>query len=124
LETRTERVEMRIWIGFLMLIWGSMGCGADAPVQKIEKIPENAVVIDVRTPQEFQAGHIKNAINIPYEVIGFKIKQVTEEKDKDILLYCRSGRRSGIALTTLHKMGYTHARNMGGYEAFKQQLGE
>ncbi len=124
METRTERVEMRIWIGFLMLIWGSMGCGADAPVQKIEKIPENAVVIDVRTPQEFQAGHIKNAINIPYEVIGFKIKQVTEEKDKDILLYCRSGRRSGIALTTLHKMGYTHAQNMGGYEAFKQQLGE
>ncbi len=115
---------MRLWIGFLMMIWGSMGCGADAPVQKMEKIPENAIVIDVRTPQEFQAGHIKNAINIPYEVIGFKIKQVTEEKDKDILLYCRSGRRSGIALTTLHKMGYTHVQNMGGYEAFKQQLGE
>jgi len=113
---------MRILIGFLIMILASMGC--DAPVHKIKTIPENAIVIDVRTPQEFQSGHIKNAINIPYEVIGFKMKDVTEEKDREVLLYCRTGRRSGIALETLKKLGYTHAKNVGGYETFKKQLGQ
>jgi phage shock protein E len=121
-EKRRERFDMKILIGLLVMILGSMGC--DAPVHKIEKISEDAIVIDVRTPQEFQSGHIKNAINIPYDVIGFKMKDVTEEKDREVLLYCRSGRRSGIALETLNKLGYTHAKNMGGYEAFKKQLGQ
>lgn len=110
------------WV--LLLFLGNMGCGENASVHKVEKIPENALVIDVRTPQEFQSGHIQNAINIPYEVIGFKIKNITDDKDKEILLYCRSGRRSGIALATLNKLGYTQAKNVGGYEAFKKQLGE
>ena len=114
----------RVFTWVLLLCLGNIGCGENASVQKVKKIPENALVIDVRTPQEFQSGHIKNAINIPYEVIGFKIKEITDKKDQEILLYCRSGRRSGIALTTLNKLGYTHAQNVGGYEAFKKQLGE
>ena len=115
---------MRILLGIMLVIWSSLGCGTDAPIHKVEKLSENAIVIDVRTAQEFQAGHIKNAINIPYEVIGFKIKRVTEEKDREVLVYCRSGRRSGIALETLNKLGYTNAKNVGGYEAFKKQLGQ
>lgn len=115
---------MRILMGFLLIALGYFGCGTGEPIHKVEKLSENAIVIDVRTPQEFQAGHIKNAINIPYQVIGRKIKQVIEEKDREVILYCRSGRRSGIALETLTKLGYTNAKNVGGYEAFKKRLGQ
>lgn len=115
---------MRILLGLMLVIWSGLGCGADAPIHKVETLSEDALIIDVRTPQEFQSGHIKNAINIPYEVIGRKIKQVAEKKDQEVILYCRSGRRSGIALKTLTKLGYANAKNVGGYEAFKKQLGQ
>lgn len=115
---------MRTLLGLMLVIWSGLGCGTDTPIHKIEKVSENAIVIDVRTTQEFQSGHIKGAINIPYEVIGRKIKQVTEKKDQEVILYCRSGRRSGIALKTLTKLGYANAKNVGGYEAFKKQLGQ
>ena len=115
---------MKLFIGLLVIVLGSVGCGGDAPVHKVEKVSENALIIDVRTPQEFQAGHVKGAINIPHHVIGSKIQDVTGEKDREVLLYCRSGRRSGIALEALTKLGYTNAKNVGGYEAFKKQLGQ
>lgn len=83
-----------------------------------------ALVIDVRTPEEFQSGHINGAVNIPYDVIGRKIADVTTDKNKDIIVYCRTGRRSGIALKTLTDMGYQKVENAGGYEAFKRQLGQ
>jgi hypothetical protein len=56
------------FIGLCLAILWSVGCGPDAPIHKVEKLSENAIIIDVRTPQEFQSGHIKNAINIPHEV--------------------------------------------------------
>lgn len=111
---------MKKVIGFLLAVF--LGCGSSA--QKIEKISEDAIIIDVRTAQEFKSGHIKDALNIPYEVIGSKIEAITKDKDSEIVLYCRSGRRSGIALETLKKMGYTQAINAGGYETFRKQLGQ
>ncbi|MBW1848175.1 MAG: rhodanese-like domain-containing protein [Deltaproteobacteria bacterium] len=73
--------------------------------------------IDVRTKEEFQSGHVKGAINIPYDQIGKFIGRVADEKDERIILYCRSGRRSGIAKKTLEKSGYTNVINEGGYSA-------
>ncbi|AFU18211.1 rhodanese-like domain-containing protein [Actinobacillus suis] len=74
------------------------------------------VWIDVRTAEEFAAGHIEGAINIPVEQIGAKIHQLTEDKDAPIHLYCRSGRRADIALTELQKLGYRQVTNHGGYQ--------
>lgn len=115
---------MKFIIGLFVIVLGHVGCGGDAPVHKVETLSEHALIIDVRTPQEFQSGHVRGAINIPHTVIGLKMKGVTEEKDREILLYCHSGRRSGMALETLTKLGYTQAKNVGGYEAFKKQLGQ
>ena len=84
--------------------------------------PIAEIVIDVRTSVEYDSGHIENAINIPYDVIKDKINEITEDKDTLIKLYCRSGRRSGIAKDVLDKLGYKNVTNEGGYEEFKKTL--
>ncbi len=81
------------------------------------------LIIDVRTPGEFASGHIRDAINIPYDVIGSRIAEYATRKDQEIVLYCRSGRRSGVALETLNKMGYTRAVNAGGFAELRKKLG-
>ncbi len=74
-----------------------------------------ALVIDVRTPDEFAAGHIEGALNIPYDRIGKDIRTVKGlQKDQPVLLYCRSGRRSAIAKAALEKEGYRQVLDGGG----------
>ena len=107
-----------------MALLFSAGCGPDAPIYEVENLSPNALIIDVRTPSEYTSGHIDKAINIPYDVIGFKINAVTSEKDREVLLYCQSGRRSGIALKTLKDLGYRNAKNAGGYDALRKKLGQ
>lgn len=77
------------------------------------------VWIDVRTPEEYQAGHVQNAENLPLQDIAKLITAKNYDKDDTILLYCRSGRRSGLAQKTLQDMGYHKAQNAGGFEALK-----
>lgn len=75
--------------------------------------------IDVRSADEFQAGHLKDALNIPHTEIAARIHEVTQDKNAEIELYCRSGRRSGLAEAELKKLGFTKVHNAGGYEALK-----
>lgn len=75
--------------------------------------------IDVRSAEEFQAGHLEGAVNIVHTDIAAKIGAVTQDKTAEIQLYCRSGRRSGLAEAELKKLGYTNVHNAGGYEALK-----
>jgi len=83
--------------------------------------PANRVWIDVRTADEFNAGHLEGAAHIPYEEIAARISEVTSDRDATIHLYCRSGNRSGIAQQILQAMGFTNAVNEGGYEMLLQQ---
>lgn len=78
--------------------------------------------IDVRADNEFEDGHIKGAINIDYNMIRYKIKKVTKDKEAEIHLYCKSGYRAGKALETLKAMGYTKVTNDGKYEEIKARL--
>ena len=71
--------------------------------------------IDVRTAAEYSKGHLAGAINIPHQQIAEKIHAVTGDKQADIRVYCRSGRRSGVAKDTLKRLGYTRVTNEGGY---------
>lgn len=77
---------------------------------------DSLLVIDVRTPGEFAQGHVAGALNIPYDEIAGRIAAVAPDKNRHIVLYCRSGRRSGIALQTLQSLGYQHVENAGAYE--------
>ncbi len=82
----------------------------------------DAIIIDVRTVQEFNAGHINGAINIPYDIIAEKIGEVTTDKDKKIIVYCRSGRRSEVAKNILEKMGYRNVENGGSLGDMKKMF--
>ena len=80
------------------------------------EVMANVYWIDVRTTEEFNAGHIEGSVHIPYEEIAQRIAEVTSDKNASIHLYCRTGRRSGIAQETLQALGFTKAVNEGGYE--------
>ena len=72
------------------------------------------IILDVRRADEFAAGHIPNAINIPNESIGTSEIAELSDKDQLIMVYCRSGRRSKEAAEKLVKLGYTNIVEFGG----------
>jgi phage shock protein E len=80
------------------------------------------VVIDVRTEQEFQAGHIQGALLIPHDQIAQKIANAKISKDDHVVLYCRSGRRSGMALDTLKGLGFSNVENYGSLEQAQKRV--
>jgi len=82
-----------------------------------DKIAAGAMVVDVRTPEEFAEGHLTNAVNIPFEQVAEEFAKRGIAKDAPVVLYCRSGRRSGIAIEALVAAGYTQTHNAGGYQS-------
>ena len=75
---------------------------------------EGYIILDVRTKEEYDQGHIPGAIVISHEEIEEKAEEVLTDKDQLILVYCRSGRRSKIAAEALVELGYTNIKEFGG----------
>lgn len=75
---------------------------------------EDYILLDVREQDEFDEGHIPGAILLPYTEIDEKAEKILPDKDKLILVYCRSGRRSKIASEKLSKLGYANVKEFGG----------
>ena len=80
------------------------------------------IILDVRRPDEFAAGHIPNAINVPNESIGTDEIPEMPNKDQLITVYCRSGRRSKEASEKLVKLGYTNIVEFGGILDWKGEI--
>lgn len=83
------------------------------------------IVIDVRTPDEIaQTGAIENSINIDFKASDFKEKISALDKDKEYILFCKSGNRSGQASKIMAEMGFSNINNLNnaGYEEFSQAL--
>ena len=80
------------------------------------------IILDVRRPDEFAAGHIPNAINVPNETIGTAEISELPNKDQLIMVYCRSGRRSKEAAEKLVKLGYTNIVEFGGILDWKGEI--
>ena len=79
------------------------------------RIDAGALLIDVRSAKEFESGHLVGAINIEYTEID-AIADAISEPDQSVVVYCRSGRRSGIAMEALNKRGYSNVYNGLGYK--------
>ena len=91
---------------------------AATAVQTATQQPARAqgVWIDVRSPEEFNEGHLQGAVNVPHEQIASQIARISPDKNAPVNLYCRSGRRAEVALQALQKLGYTRVTNHGGYQ--------
>lgn len=97
-----------------------VGCDTKKETIKPSSLTEileknNYMIVDVRTPEEYDEEHIKGAINIPYDKIDEKVEL---DKDKQILVYCRSGQRSRIAYNTLKRLGYD-VYDLGAYKSIR-----
>ena len=86
----------------------------------MKNILESATVIDVRTPEEFSDSHYPNAINIPLNELPQRLGEIKELK-QPIVAYCRSGNRSGMAVSILKQSGLTDVYNGGGLSDLLQQ---
>lgn len=107
-------------LGVLMAVVLGLFAGA---VSATELAPVGGrYIIDVRTPEEWNAGHIDGAVLIPHEQVGQRIGLVIADKSAPIAVYCRTGRRSGIAMETLQKLGYSDVVNYGGLEQARQTV--
>ena len=108
----------------LALPFGCVGCsdGGSATYEQISGAEAKAlmdsesgyIIIDARTQEEYDQGHIPGAIMIPEYEIADRAEKELPNKDQLILVYCRSGRRSKIAAEELVKLGYTNVKEFGG----------
>ena len=83
-------------------------------------IDDGALLIDVRSRSEFEAGHIDNSINIEHDEIEKLAATIGEDKEREVVVYCRSGNRSGKAKKALEEQGYKNVHNGLGYKGLKQ----
>ena len=89
-------------------------------VMRFREEPD-AVLIDVRTEEEYLSGHIEGSINIPVDVLA-DLKNLLPEKGTHIYLYCRSGNRSARAETILKDQGYNKAQSIGGITSYRGKI--
>ena len=104
---------------FLMVITGcgkAQNNGSLLVTEFSEKLTKtrDAQLVDVRTPGEFQNGHLKNAMNIDWKADDFADKALTLDKDKPVFVYCMSGPRSSAAAEKLQEMGFKNVYEMQG----------
>ena len=76
-------------------------------------LKQGAKVIDVRSPEEFQSGHLDGAVNIPLGDLRDQIARHAPDKDRPLLLHCLGGTRSGMGRRTLRQLGYKNVFNLG-----------
>ena len=91
-----------------------------AELETIINSGEDYILIDVRTIEEYSAGHIPSAINIPYDIIQDNLPST--DYSALIIVYCRSGRRSGIAKQSLEQIGYLNVIDFGSYKLWEKEL--
>ena len=76
--------------------------------------PGQSLVLDVRTPDEYTAGHVPNAINIPHDQIDAHLAELEAHKSGPVVVYCKSGRRAGLAAEALAESGFTNLLHLTG----------
>ena len=116
----------------LALPFGCVGCsdGGSATYEQISGAEAKAlmdsesgyIIIDARTQEEYDQGHIPRAILIPEYEIAARAEKELPDKDQLILVYCRSGRRSKIAAEELVKLGYTNVKEFGGIIEWEYEI--
>ncbi len=82
---------------------------------------EGAILLDVRNPDEYAAGHIPGSVNLPLSAIAEAAERIPD-KTAPLFVYCLSGGRSSSAVSALEAMGYTNLTNLGGIRAWRGEI--
>jgi len=90
--------------------------------RKADAAMAKPLIVDVRTQEEWDEGHLQSAVHIPHDEISDEIAKHAKDKQRKIVLYCRSGGRAGVALQALKKLGYTNVENAGGFNDVKKRF--
>ncbi|MBO5109402.1 MAG: rhodanese-like domain-containing protein [Clostridia bacterium] len=124
-----KRIFIAVSVALMLIPWLA-GCSGGDHTNTYEQITpteakalmdseQNHVILDVRTPEEYAAGHIAGAILLPDYEIREKAESILTDKEQLILVYCRSGRRSKNAAKELAALGYTNIKEFGGINNWK-----
>ncbi|MFA6260824.1 MAG: rhodanese-like domain-containing protein [Bacteroidia bacterium] len=104
----------------IQTIKNMLGLGPKTDLREVAA--KGAIILDVRTKNEFQGGHIKGAVNIPLQVLQANLSKL--KKDKPIITCCASGMRSASARGVLKSNGFTEVYNGGGWNSLQHKLGK
>ncbi len=88
----------------------------DQGIQEYKGVSK-AVLLDVRTPQEYREGHVPTSKNVPLQSLA-QVEKVVSDKNRPLFVYCYSGSRSSQAVRMLGKMGYSNVKNIGGIASY------
>jgi phage shock protein E len=110
MKLRTKTLKAAFWLVWLLLV----GLAAAADVRIIQptelmnrlQTEPNLVLIDIRTPQEYAQGHIPRAVNLPLDQFEQRGAELTANRNREVILYCRTGRRVRIAVHLLLEQGF------------------
>lgn len=104
-------------MGFFDLL---RGADINAGIAEYKKT-DGAVLLDVRTPEEYSDGHIDGGINLPLDRISY-IEDTVKDKNTPLYVHCLSGSRSAQAVSYLKRIGYTNAKNIGGINGYNGKV--
>ena len=124
-----HRIKTSLSVGLLILAFSISACdqehtgnrGQEAAVvgslsadTLLSAPPANALILDVRTSEEFASGHVPGAINIPYDEVGMRVDELGSDLDRTVVVYCERGGRAGKAEATLLAAGFTDLMHLEG----------
>ena len=122
MQTRLYK-PLRVWL--CLLVAALMGACSQGEIDAPEILPQELVarmttetppvVLDVRTVQEYAAGHVPGAINMPHKSLPGRLAEVLDFRDREVVLYCERGKRSDMARAVLLEAGFTSIQHLQGH---------
>lgn len=113
-----------IVLAFFVLLYLLKRVGQISAQDAQRHLQNGAIVIDVRSPAEFNSSHLPSAINLPLDDIEVQLPRRFANKNLCLLLHCQSGMRSGVAKKKLQALGYRNSFNLGSYQRAASIVGQ
>jgi rhodanese-related sulfurtransferase len=112
----TKKIGAIIVLGLALVTTWQVGAKdiSQTQLQQIMKNDQEVVLLDVRTAQEFEQGHIPNAVNISHTELEARLAELSGAKNKQVVIYCRSGRRAEVAKQVLLTNGFNQLDHLAG----------
>jgi phage shock protein E len=120
---------MKLTIALFSMVIGLAACTApSSEVPEVRQVAPDEVLalvagedgpllVDVRTAEEYQAGHVPGAINIPHDEVATRLNELEPYRARGVVVYCRSGTRAGMAADALQNAGFTNLAHLDGHMA-------